>query len=176
MKRTDTNPHILDIVLEKNRFFPNSRHPVLIYKQALDLPDQKNKAARIIQDVFARNGWTNAWKNGIYDFHHYHSVTHECLGICMGKANVILGGPNGRRVKLEQGDVLILPAGVAHKCTVKSSDFLCVGAYPGGKDYDILLGAEDEYKKAAGRIEKLPVPHLDPVFGKQGFMQTFWKS
>jgi uncharacterized protein YjlB len=48
---------------------------------------------------------------------HYHSNTHECLAVCSGNANVILGGPGGHRLILQQGDVIILPAGVGHKCT-----------------------------------------------------------
>src|ERR1043165_5266279 len=134
--RVNTNPHVAHFIFKRNKFFPNSRHPVLVYKGALYLPKQKNKASEIIQKIFARNGWSNSWRNGIYDFHHYHSITHECMAVSMGRATVILGGPNGRRVKVQAGDVIILPAGVAHKCSAHSKDFLCVGAYPQGKDYD----------------------------------------
>ncbi len=174
-KRANTNPHIWNHVFEKNRHFPNNELPVLIYRKALMLPSQKNRAAEIIQQEFIRNGWSNSWKNGIYDFHHYHSNTHECMGMAMGWAVVILGGPNGRRLKLEQGDVLILPAGVGHRCTSKSEDFLCVGAYPEGKDYDTNTGMEEEYEKAVEQISALDIPEYDPVFGEQGFLKTYWK-
>jgi uncharacterized protein YjlB len=174
-KRANTNPHIRSFVLTKNKYFPNNKLPVLIYKKVLNLPKQKNKAADLVQQEFLQHGWSNSWRNGIYDFHHYHSNTHECLGIAMGEATVILGGPNGRRVKLEQGDVLILPAGVGHKCTVKSEDFLCVGAYPQDKDYDTNLGKEEEYEKAVERISSLSIPSKDPVFGEQGFLKAYWK-
>src|SRR5689334_13528961 len=113
--RINTNPHILHLALKSNGHFPNSRLPVLIYREALTLPKQKKKAATIIQKIFARNGWSNSWSNGIYDFHHYHSNTHECMAICKGEAEVILGGPKGRKVKLSSGDVIILPAGTGHK-------------------------------------------------------------
>jgi uncharacterized protein YjlB len=95
-ERINTNPHILHFVLKRNKNFPNSRLPVLIYQKALELPSQKNKAATIIQKIFANNGWSNSWRNGIYDFHHYHSITHECMGITMGSATIILGGPEGK--------------------------------------------------------------------------------
>jgi uncharacterized protein YjlB len=39
-----------------------------------------------------------------------------------------------------KGDVLLIPAGVAHKNVGASIDFKCVGAYPGGKEFDINLG------------------------------------
>ena len=174
-ERTNTNPHILAIPLKRNRYFPNNELPVLIYRKALQLPKQKNKAAAIVQKLFLSNGWSNSWKNGIYDFHHYHSNTHECLGICSGSAFVMLGGPNGRRIKLSTGDVIILPAGTGHKCLAAESDFRCVGAYPQGKDYDINTGTQEEYQKAAARIGKLSIPKHDPVFGRQGFLKSYWK-
>lgn len=175
MERANTNPHITSFVLKRNQYFPNSRLPVLIYRAALELPAQKNRAATIAQKLVLRHGWSNSWRNGIYDFHHYHSNTHECMVVCMGSANVIIGGPNGKRVKLQQGDVIILPAGVGHRCTAKSDDFLVVGAYPEGKDYDTNTGTAEEFQKAVERIRQLPKPKYDPVFGDQGFLKAYWK-
>jgi uncharacterized protein YjlB len=175
-KRINTNPHILHFVLKKNKYFPNSKLPVLIYKSAIDLPRQKNKASQITQKIFAANGWSNAWTNGIYDFHHYHSITHECMCVIMGSATVILGGPNGKKIKLLTGDVLILPAGVAHKCLKHSENFKCVGVYPQGKDYDINTGTFTEYNKAIVKIKKLSVPKKDPVLGTQGFLKIYWNK
>jgi len=174
-QRVETNPDILTVNLRSNKNFPNSLLPVIIYKQACLLPQQKNKAAEIIRGVFLKNSWANSWKNGIYNFHHYHSTTHECMAVCSGTATVILGGPNGRRVTLAKGDIIIIPAGVGHKCSRFSKDFLCVGAYPQGKDYDINLGKAVEVKKAMTHIKKLGIPRKDPLYGKQGFLQSFWK-
>ena len=174
-QRINTNPHILHFTLKRNKNFPNSNLPVLIYKKGIKLPLQKNRAAVIAQEIFARNSWSNSWRNGIYDFHHYHSVTHECMAICMGTVTLILGGPNGKRVKLEQGDVIVLPAGVGHKRTAASANFLCVGCYPQGKDYDTNYGTAEELKKAVPAIKKLSLPQKDPVLGKQGFLKMYWK-
>src|ERR1700756_3491910 len=101
MERANTDPHISNFVLKRNGNFPNSKLPVLIYRKGMMLPEQSNKAAKIAQKLFIQNGWSNSWRNGIYDFHHYHSNTHECMVVCMGSANVVLGGPNGKRIKLE---------------------------------------------------------------------------
>ena len=176
LERVNKNPHMVHFVLKRNKNFPNSALPVLIYQKVLNLPDQKSKAAEIIQKIFARNKWTNSWRNSIYDFHHYHSITHECMGIGEGTATVILGGPGGKRVKLSKGDVIILPAGVAHKCLKFSQHFLCAGAYPGGKDYDIKTGTDIEYAQAMENIKKISVPENDPVFGDNGFLKTYWKK
>jgi uncharacterized protein YjlB len=175
MKRVNPDTPVKQIVLKRNKNFPNSKLPVLIYRNAINLPAQKNKAAAIAQKIFIKNGWSNSWKNGIYDYHHYHSTTHECMAVCMGAAFVILGGPSGKRVKLNLGDVLVIPVGVGHKCATKTSDFLCVGAYPGGKDYDIKLGNAEEYKEACKRINNISLPENDPVFGEQGYLKSFWE-
>jgi uncharacterized protein YjlB len=175
MKRVNTNPHIENFRLKKKNYFPNSYLGVLIYREAINLPAQKNKAALIAEKILARNGWSNSWRNGIYDFHHYHSNTHECMVICSGKATVMLGGPGGKKTDLKSGDVIILPAGTAHKCIKFSEEFLCVGAYPQGKDYDLLIGRPKEIKSAAKRISQVANPSKDPVFGKTGFLKAHWK-
>ncbi len=83
MKR-NTNPHIKTLTFKKNNFFPNSALPVLICQKAIELPKQKHVAGDMLQTIFTKNKWGNSWGNGIYDFHHYHSNTHECMGIAAG--------------------------------------------------------------------------------------------
>lgn len=161
-------------VLKMNGFFPNSSLPVIVYEKAFELPGQKNVAAEFIQKIFAKHDWKNSWKDGIYDFHHYHSTTHECIGICKGEAVIVLGGPNGKRIMVKAGDVMILPAGTGHMCKDSSEDFLCVGAYPEGKDYDMNYGTAVEFQNAIKNISALPIPETDPVFGKKGELQMLW--
>jgi len=82
--------------------------------------------------LFERNGWGGAWRNGIYAHHHYHSTTHEVLGVASGSVRVRLGGDSGKTVVLRAGDVVVVPAGVAHKSEGESPDLVVVGAYPQG--------------------------------------------
>jgi uncharacterized protein YjlB len=175
MNKICTNPHIEELRCKRNKNFPNSKLPVLIYRGALVLPKSKNRSSKIVQNIFLRNGWSNSWHDGIYDFHHYHSKTHECMAIVKGNASVIFGGPGGIKKKLSSGDLIILPAGVGHKCQKHDEDFCCVGAYPQGKDYDIIHGEPAEYDKARKRIKNLSIPRKDPLFGKEGFLKSYWK-
>jgi uncharacterized protein YjlB len=128
-----------------------------------------------VTHVFHENGWSNAWTDGIYDYDHYHSITHEVLGVVHGEAHVQLGGASGISMLLEKGDVLVIPAGVAHKKTGGTDDFICVGAYPEGKDYDMNYGKESERPKADENIRALLVPETDPVYGADGPLTRRWK-
>src|SRR4029078_223364 len=175
LHRVLTNIHIDSFSCKRNKNFPNSKYPILIYRHCLELPKFRNKAVEIVQKIFAKNKWSNSWQNGIYDFHHYHSTTHECMAIVKGNAKVIFGGPRGRSAEVAMGDLIILPAGTGHKCLKHSNDFVCVGAYPQGKDYDMNYGRSSEYDKAVERIKTLPKPLKDPVFGSEGFLRSLWK-
>lgn len=166
--------HIVCRVLQDDGTFPNnSRLPVIIYKGALLLHPSDDST--VIKKAFEANNWTNAWVDGIYDYQHYHSVTHEVLGIFCGTADVQLGGPHGVCVEVNRGDVILIPAGVAHKCLKSSHDFLVVGAYPDGIEYDLNYGKDGERPQADENISRVPLPEKDPVYGDKGPLKDNWK-
>jgi len=166
--------HVASHIFEDDGLFPNnSKLPALVYKGALFL--HPGDDADLIIELFSKNGWTNGWKNGIYDYHHYHSTTHEVLGIFCGMADVQLGGPEGVCVEVNRGDVIIIPAGVSHKKLKCSTDFLCIGACADGQEYDINYGKTEEREMAMANIAKVPVPGKDPVFGGEGPLVDCWK-
>jgi uncharacterized protein YjlB len=178
MKKQIVNakPHILQFILKPKGNFPNSNFPVLVYKKALLFAKEETEAGAIAEEVFRKNDWGNTWLNGIYDFHHFHSNTHEALAIACGNVEVILGGLEGRKVAMHAGDVIVIPAGVAHKRIFASPDFLCVGGYPRGKDYDICRGKENEFEAALKTTQQIPAPDTDPVYGKEGFIKKYWEA
>src|SRR5690606_40266211 len=61
-----------------------------------------------IEAVFNRNDWTNSWTDGVFDYHHYHSNTHEVLGVRSGSAKIQLGGEQGKPFNVQTGDVVVL--------------------------------------------------------------------
>ena len=63
----------------------NPRWPVIIYRRAVRFPRDLDPAA-VIEDIFARNGWRDSWRDGIYDYLHYHSRIHEVLGLTVDEA------------------------------------------------------------------------------------------
>lgn len=148
--------------------FPNSWLPLLVYRQALA------RDADGMERVFADNGWSNAWQDGIFDYHHFHSIAHEVLGIARGEVQVAFGGPSGRLVTVRAGDVVVIPAGVAHRNMGQTEDLLVVGAYPGGSDYDIRRGDPAAHEALLRAIAAVPVPACDPVSGGHDPLGRFW--
>jgi len=151
---------------------PNSKFPLLIYKNAF--PARGSDGAAWLEKHFESQGWTNSWRNGIYSYHHYHSTTHEVLGIYSGSALLHLGGEEGKKIQVEAGDILIIPAGVGHK-NLGGDNLGVVGAYPDGRDWDINKGEPGERPKADKNIAALPVPAKDPYNEKTGLTEI-WKE
>jgi uncharacterized protein YjlB len=86
----------------------NPRLPLILCRTPIILRDAWDPAA-IFEELFAANGWKDSWRNGVYDFLHFHTRTHEVLGIARGAVRVEFGGANGRILDLKAGDVVILP-------------------------------------------------------------------
>jgi len=153
--------------------FPNHPVlPVLILRQAVST--EVGDLAQTFERVFGAHDWQGQWRDGIFSYHHYHSTAHEVLGVAAGSAHVQLGGPNGDAFDVEAGDVLVLPAGVAHKNLGAARDFLVVGAYPEGQDWDLLRGRPGERPEADRNIEQVPLPDRDPVYGEEGPLVEHW--
>lgn len=153
--------------------FPNSALPVVIYRSALLFEDASPEA---LEALFDGNGWSSQWRAGVYDYHHYHSTAHEALGVAAGRARLQLGGPNGQSFEVAAGDIVVLPAGVAHRCLGADTDFLMVGAYPPGQEWDVLRGETGERPGADERIAALPMPKTDPVGGQDGPLLSHWTA
>ncbi|MBT1705701.1 cupin domain-containing protein [Chryseosolibacter indicus] len=163
--------NIVQHLIHEDGTFPNnSRLPLLIYKSALQATDRKT-----VEELFESNRWINSWEGGIFDYHHYHSTAHEVLAVTSGNARIQFGGPGGIAISLDQGDVAIIPAGVAHKCLESAADFKVVGAYPEGQLYNILYGKDGERPVADENIKSLPLPESDPILGFDGPLMKNWR-
>ncbi|HEY1798821.1 MAG TPA: cupin domain-containing protein [Stellaceae bacterium] len=150
---------------------PNNTLPLVVYRGVLS---DGNDRARECIALFNRNGWPNPWRNGIYGHHHYHSTAHEVLGIAAGSARVRLGGEKGESIELRAGDVVVIPAGVAHKCEAASGDLLVIGSYPDGQSPDICRAKAAEHDRAAANVARVALPANDPVKGGVGPLFDYW--
>jgi uncharacterized protein YjlB len=149
--------------------------PFLLYRSAIDLTGTPDPEA-VIENVFGENGWGDMWRNGVYEYMHYHSMIHEVMGIARGRAKVIFGGMQGREFDLVQGDVVVLPAGTGHQGLWVSPDLVVIGAYPGSGRYDLCRGSKVEYAKAIETIPLVPLPKTDPAYGQDGPLLRLWRA
>jgi len=170
----DIRPHTF--LFADDGLVPNNpRLPFVVYRNAIDLAGAPDPATRI-EETFARNGWGDMWRNGIYPFVHYHSMIHEALGIARGRARVRVGGKFGEELEVEAGDVAVLPAGTGHQRISASADLLVVGAYPPSGRYDECRATPADHARARESVLAVPLPETDPLFGKDGPLVRLWRS
>jgi uncharacterized protein YjlB len=139
-----------------------SRRVATLYRSAVKLPRSLDPAA-VWEEIF------ETWRDGIYDYLHYHSRIHEVLGIARGSATVRLGGNKGRIIKLKAGDAVVIPAGTGHQCLSASKTFIAVGAYPPNGTYD-------ECGRNVKIVCRIGRPRKDPIFGSDGPLLKTWKQ
>jgi uncharacterized protein YjlB len=112
------------------------------------------------------------WQYTMYRESHFHSTTHELLAVLCGRARIRFGGEdNPARIDpvVEAGDVMIVPAGVAHRLLEDQSGgaFKMLGCYPPGREWDMCSGDDGEEDKVAN-IAQLPWFQTDPLYGADG--------
>ncbi len=152
---------------------PNNRFPVIIYRNVFK--HTGIKSASSFKAVFAANNWTNNWKDIIMTQNHYHSTTHEVIGIDRGEVDLKLGGKYGSVVTVKAGDVILIPAGVGHYSLDNQKSYEAIGGYPNGAKWDMVFDEKDKHLVSVDRIRQLPIPKKDPVFGQDGALFQYWK-
>jgi uncharacterized protein YjlB len=77
---------------------------------------------------------------------------------------------------LRAGDVVVIPAGVAHKRESASPDLLVIGAYPRGQNPDLCRAEAAAHDRALGNIAAVPLPGADPVTGRADPLLECWRG
>ncbi|MFT8320942.1 MAG: cupin domain-containing protein [Bacillus sp. (in: firmicutes)] len=166
-----TKPDVTLLYFEQNGFIPNNPYlPVLHYKKVLKNNEDK------IEKIFLANKWGNTWINGIFDYHHYHSNSHEVLGVIKGSALLLLGGETGTKVIINSGDIILLPAGTGHKMLSASPDFQVVGAYPNGQSFNVKKNTKEDLEGAEKEIQNTAFPEADPIYEERGPLAKMWRK
>lgn len=126
---------------------PNSRLPVLHYRNVLPSPLSEDSAIQFLMqnewDHRVSRHWHGFSKTiqltrpqgtwGHIDIRHFHPNSHECYGIFRGSSTLLIGqidAGQGAKIEVTAGDVVVLPAGTAHSSLESSSDYRYIGVYP----------------------------------------------
>ncbi|KAK3303732.1 uncharacterized protein B0T15DRAFT_504900 [Chaetomium strumarium] len=171
---------------------PNSaatNKPLLFYRQAFTFtsptnnnnnnPSKASTAEAIEHHLRKTNIVAPQWRYGMYPTSHFHSTTHEVLCVSSGRARLLFGGeenPGRVEVVVQTGDVIVIPAGVAHRLLreeegEEGGGFEMVGSYPvGAEQWDMCYPGEggEEEEERVGRIKALEWFGRDPVYGETG--------
>ncbi|KAJ5167005.1 uncharacterized protein N7482_005786 [Penicillium canariense] len=141
--------------------------PLMIYHGAFDAtPVELERRLEAIGEVVPQ------WVYTMYSTTHFHSTTHEALGVVAGRARLCFGGeenPQRFEPTVQRGDLIIIPAGVGHRLLEDQGDetFKMVGSYPRGKQWDMCYGEAGEEEKV-NEIRNLPWFRHDPLYGDDG--------
>jgi uncharacterized protein YjlB len=150
------------------------RWPLLVYPGAVAIAGADPAVA--FEELFDRNRWPAAWRNGVFPFHHFHSNAHEALGVYSGEVTVQFGGDDGLVVTARPGDVIVLPAGTGHKKLSSRGVLGIVGAYPTAQHPDMCTLLLSSLQRSAAAVARVPLPDCDPVYGAGGPLFTHWRS
>lgn len=173
MSVVDADIQPITFIFGDDGLVPNNAMPLLVYKRAITLDSGSPEAT--VEELFGANGWGAMWRNGVYDYVHYHATVHEALGVISGNAVVRFGGDRGTEIAIAAGDVAILPAGTGHQCLSASKDFSVVGAYPPGPPVEITRPTPENHAKALKTIPQVKMPATDPVRGADGPLVKLWQ-
>ena len=153
--------NVIAHLLAANGPIPNHpRWPLLVYPGVVQLARPE-----AFEELFTRNRWPAAWRNGVHPFHHYHSNSHEVLGVYEGEVTVQFGGERGISVTARPGDVIVLPAGTGHKKLASRGALGIVGArsleqlQPSLDSVNVTLSAEE--RAAISALSRTPPPATD---------------
>lgn len=144
--------------------FPGNEIELRLYRAVFNKTqtDLSSKFSKL----FSNNAWSVPWVNGVYAFHHFHAEAHEVLGCAAGWVKVQMGGPNGPEFRLEAGDAVLIPAGVAHKNIDSSADYRILGSYPHSQEPDLRRGNPYEWNEVLDKIAHVKLWEKDPVTGE----------
>ncbi|KAF4963341.1 hypothetical protein FSARC_8628 [Fusarium sarcochroum] len=128
---------------------PNSRLPILVYRNVLPHPRTEETATEFLT--------THRWEKRVG---HLPVPTYHA--------------GEGMEVSVKAGDVVLLPAGTAHSSTQSSPDYKYIGVYP----QDCPRWRNERGKRPSDEfistIQKVDLPEDDPVYGKDGPVTLLW--
>ena len=150
-----------ELFFKDDGFIPNSQFSVILTRKMVNLRGVNATEAEVaLKKRGLKTGWNLEWLWPVFKRPHYHSTTHEALVVYQGLATLRLGGHRlGKLVKVNQGDAIIIPAGVAHQAVERTENFQVFGFYPiGAQQWDMRFCSKKEREIALPKLALLGEP------------------
>ncbi|KAH8883206.1 hypothetical protein GQ53DRAFT_830900 [Thozetella sp. PMI_491] len=162
-------------------YVPGSELPVVVYRGALK-HCQNEEEIRIYLESnggWVRGGAWNAWFKS-----HYHPNVHECYGVATGSSELSIGrGPLDdhsaeQLIRLNKGDVMIIPAGVSHCSSTATEDYRFIVFFPkeDPKWISVWCQTDEDTAENKQRALQVPLPSTDPLEGPNGYLIREWSK
>jgi uncharacterized protein YjlB len=123
---------------------------------------------KTIEGLFGANGWGDMWRNGIYDYLHYHATVHEVLGVARGHARVRFGGDKGKELEIAPATSPSCPPAPGINAFRPAT--ISAWSAPIRRDpkMQITRPTPENHAKALKTIPQVKLPKTDPVMGATG--------
>ncbi|WQF88074.1 Putative uncharacterized protein YjlB [Colletotrichum destructivum] len=184
-----TPPQPEQYIVRPTAHCPNNFLPVLVYRGVLPEPHNEETTSTYLQ----RYGWVKKGTWGTITTKHFHPNTHECYGIFQGDSELVFGegggdtSGTGARCFVRAGDVVVVPAGVAHASVTQERKleeggdggerYRYIGVYPeGAPKWRNEYGKKPlvDNRELAEEVSYVPVPDKDPISGLGGPLVQIW--
>ncbi|KAK1837965.1 cupin domain-containing protein [Colletotrichum chrysophilum] len=195
--------------VKRTEHCPNSDFPVLVYRGVLGTGDELDEDE--VSEKLQQYGWVKKGTWGTITLKHFHPNTHECYGshssfsldtfkvsltelhpgIFQGRSELVFGeggsdpAGSGVRCWVRPGDVVVVPAGVAHasvadeKAAPGEKEYRYVGVYPEeSPQWRSEMGRKplQEKQGLVEEVEGVGLPRMDPLYGVDGPLIKIWKA
>ena len=170
------SPRVIAHLVAASGSVPNHpRWPLLVYPGVVALAGAD--PARAFEELFDRNDWPAAWRNGIYPFHHFHCDAHEALGVYSGEVTAQFGGDDGHRDHraARRRDRAACGHGAQEALVARhAGDRRRLSGRPAVPT--CARRSSSNLKRQAAAIARVPLPQRDPVYGADGPLFSHWKT
>ena len=154
--------------------FPNSPLPLLFYRDAIRAGAKD--PASIFEQSFAGMIGPTRGETVFIPFPIITARRMKCWVFILALPLSRLGGEHGKNVEVHAGDVIVIPAGVAHQNVGASNDFGVVGVYAGGRQWGFASGCPGRAPQSRSQYCGFGNAGERSIYGVAGPLREIWKS